>query len=445
MASVTDATPDDAVARIGGPARFPLLEPFRYRPWVRVWAASLVSQMGDWMQIFARAALAYRLTGKPSSVGFIYFASYLPQLLISLWGGVLADRFNRRRLVIGCQSAQLVGAVVMGVLAATDTATLANIALLSFFIGIVFTLNIPAAQALGPALVPKEVLAGAISFWTATGALCRVMGPIVAAALIASIGLEWVFWLNALTFTVVIAAWATARMPRQPRLTNEVRNWQALKDAARYVKYTPRVWVPIAVSAFLASVGIVYQPLIIPYATTVLSGGAESLGESRAGWLQGAVGLGASVGILALASLGRRRPGFTLVGTAIAFSCTLFALGRADMFGAALVVGFAMGATQFANMTLAINLVQHDVPEVMRGRVMSIQMTGLIGFVPIASLAGGALADQFGIPAVLSGAGACCLVFSLWALRWMKHVDATLEPSSPETVAAIGAVLEEEG
>jgi MFS family permease len=115
------------------------------------------------------------------------------------------------------------------------------------------------------------------------------------------------------------------------------------------------------------------------------------------------------------------------------------------MFGAALVVGFAMGAMQFANMTLAINLVQHDVPEVMRGRVMSIQMTGLIGFVPIASLAGGALADQFGIPAVLSGAGACCLVFSLWALRWMKHVDATLEPSSPETVAAIGAVLEEEG
>jgi MFS family permease len=433
------------IARIGGEGRFPLLEPFRYRAWVRVWLASLVSQLGDWMQIFARAALAYRLTGRPSSVGWIYFASYLPQLLLSLWGGVLADRFDRRRLLIGCQVAQMAGAFVMGLLVVTGTATLLNIALLSFAIGLALTLNIPAGQALGPAVVARETLASAISLWTATGALCRVLGPVLAAALVRPLGIEWIFWINALSFLAVIFAWVATRVPRQPRLARDVPNLDAMRDAFGYVRRHPRVWVPIVVSAFLASVGIVYQPLIIPYATSVLSGGARTLGETRAGFLQGAIGFGAAVGILGLASLGRRRPGPTLLGSAVVFSAMLVVLGRVSAFPVALVVCFALGAMQFANMTLAINLVQHDVPEVMRGRVMSIQIMGLIGLVPIASLAGGAIADRIGIPALLTGAGACCVVFSLWALRWERHVVMRVAPESPETIAAVHAVLEEEG
>ena len=443
-ACVTDV-PEWSIPRTGGPGRFPLLEPFQYRPWVRVWAASLVSQLGDWMQIFARAALAYRLTGEPSSVGLIYFASYLPQLLLSLWGGVLADRFDRRRLLIGCQVAQMFGAVVMGVLVVTDSASLLNIAVLSFFIGFAFTLNIPAGQALGPAVVPRPVLASAISLWTATGALCRVFGPVIAAALVGPVGLAWIFWINAASFLAVIIAWALTRIPRQPRLDREVPNLRAIREAARYVRRTPRVWVPIVVSAFLMSVGIVYQPLTIPYATAVLSGGAQLLGEERGGWLQGALGLGAAVGIVGFSGIGRRHPGPTLVGTALAFSCALFALGRTSTFSVALGVCFVMGAMHYANMTLCMNLVQHDVPEVMRGRVMAIQMLGVIGFVPIASLLGGFIADRIGIPALYSAAGAICLVFSLYALRWRNLVSMQVGPESPETIAAVGLVLEEEG
>jgi MFS family permease len=439
-------TPDEyAIPRIGGDGRFPLLEPFRYSAWVRVWLAGLVSQLGDWMQIFARAALAYRLTGQPSSVGWIYFASYLPQLLLSLWGGVLADRFDRRRLLVGCQIAQMAGAVVMGVLVATGTVSLLGIAAVSFAIGLAMALNIPAGQALGPAVVSREALASAISFWTATGALCRVFGPVIAAALIGPIGLRWIFWINAISFVAVIFAWATTKVPRQPRLSGDVRNLDAMREAARYVRGNARVWVPICVSAFLASVGIVYQPLIIPFATRVLSHGARHLGESRAGWLQAAIGFGAAVGILGLASVGRRRPGVTLMGSALVFSASLFALGRVSSFAVAMCVCFVLGAMQFTNMTLAINLVQHDVPEAMRGRVMSIQMMGLIGLVPIASLLGGTIADHVGIPMLLSGAGACCAVFSLSAVRWKRHVGAHLEPESVETIAAVGVVLEEEG
>jgi sugar phosphate permease len=127
------------------------------------------------------------------------------------------------------------------------------------------------------------------------------------------------------------------------------------------------------------------------------------------------------------------------------FSFALIGLGRTSSFPVALGFGFAIGAMQFTNLTLAINLVQHDVPEVMRGRVMSIQMTGLIGFVPIVSVVGGVIADHTGIPKLLTGAGLCCLAFSLYALRWMHHVDTRVEAESPETIAAIGTVLEEEG
>ncbi|MDQ1434616.1 MAG: hypothetical protein QOF59_1432 [Actinomycetota bacterium] len=434
----------ETIPRIGSDGRFPSLEAFRYPTFRRVFSAGFVSQLGDWMQIVARASLAYDLTHQASSVGWIYFATYMPQLLLSMWGGVLADRFDRRRLLVGCQVAQMAGALVLGVLAATGTASLVNIAALSFVIGIANALNIPAAQALQPAVVSRASLSSAITLSTAGNSIARVLGPVLSSIVINGLGLRWAFWLNAASFLAVIFAWVLTRVPRQPRLAGEVRSWEAMQQAMRYVRNDPRVWVPIVVSTFISSVGIVYQPLMLPFANRVLSHGSDHLGNARIGPLQAAIGLGAFVGILGLAGAGRRRPGFTLVVSAIAFSITLITLGRTSSYFVALAICFAMGAAQFANITVAINLVQHDVPEIMRGRVMSIQMMGLIGLVPIASLAGGTIADHVGIPATISGAGALCLVFSVWALRWQRHVDPSVDIESVETIAAVG-VVEQEG
>ena len=422
-----------------------VLAPFRVAPWRRVWAAGFVSQLGDWMQIFARAALAYELTGNPSSVGVIYFASYLPQLLFSLYGGVLADRFDRRRLLLACQVAQLACAVALGALVATDSATLLGVSVLSFLNGIAFMLNIPAGQALVPSVVPRPLLPEAITIATASNSVTRVLGPVLAALLAGRVGYEWIFWVNAASFLAVVAAWLLTRVPDHPRPA-ERGSLDAIRAAVRYVRGDAAVWVPVAVSTFIASVGIVYQPQIIPFATEVLSGGDTALGTDRAGWLQAAIGTGAAVGILGLAGTGRRRPGAMLTGSALVFSAALVGLGTVASFGAALVLCFVMGASQFANMTLAISLVQHRVPEVMRGRVMAIHMAGLIGFVPLVSLASGVLADAVGIPAVLVGAGACCGAFSAHALRWRDAVQPIgAAPEYPETIAAVGTVLEEEG
>jgi len=422
----------------------PTFAAFAYPRFRRIWAAGLISQLGDWMQIVGRSFLAYQLTGKAESVGLVYFATYLPQLLFSVWGGVLADRLNRRRLLIVTQIAQALGAAGFGVLAATGTATVANIAGLSFVLGIGFMLAIPAAQALAPTVVPRSALTSAINLGTTTNSITRVFGPLLASLVIAGAGVEWVFWANAASFLAVIVAWLVTPVPPQPAMEEE-RSLDAIGAAVRYVRRTPAVAVPIGATSFLMVVGLVYQPLAIVYATRVLADGAKDLGQTYYGWSQAGVGVGAAIGILAFAGAGRRRPAATFVATAIAFSAALTALGLTSTFAVAMAILVMIGAFHFANLALAINLVQHEVPEVMRGRVMSIHMTGLVGVVPITALVSSLVADQVGIRATFTGAGLICVVFSLLLLRWSRHIRVyEVEAESPEARAAVGRLIEEE-
>jgi len=420
-----------------------VLTAFTYPKFRRVWLAGFVSQFGDWMQIFGRAYLAFELTGRAETVGLVYFATFLPQLLLSLWGGVLADRINRKRLLLMAQALQALGAVVMGLLVVTDSATVANVTFISLILGTGFTLQIPAMQALTPTLVPHEELSSAISLSTATNSLTRVGGPLLAAALIPLAGVEWVFWANAVSFAFLMAAWAGTKIPRQP--TADRGGFAALREGLAYVRRTPSVATPIGATAFLSSISMVYQPLSIVYATDVLARGDNDLGVRYNGWLQAAIGVGAAIGILGLAELGRRHPAQVFIATAIVLSITLGALGLIELIGGAVLTLVVLGAAQSANMTLAISIVQYESPEVMRGRVMSIQVLALIGFLPITSLLGGWLADQIGLDRLFVGAGLACLAFSFLLLRWRHHFRTTAIDRGEATDVVVSTVLEDEG
>ncbi|MFZ4584220.1 MAG: MFS transporter [Acidimicrobiia bacterium] len=428
------------------PANHSMLRAFRYPKFTATFAAGFVSQLGDWMQIFARSVLAYQLTGKAESVGIIYFASYVPQLLFSVWGGVLADRFDRRKLFVGTQVAEAAGAAGIGVLVATGTVNVFNLAVLSFLIGIAFMLAIPAGSALAPAVVPPEALTSAISWSTATNSICRVLGPLLAAGAVAAFGgTQWVFWINTLSFAGVIAVWLVIKIPTTSGAPHE-STLDAMRTGINYVRTTPAVATPIGMSAFLNTVGVVYQPLSVVFATVVLAAGDEELGVTRNGWLQASIGLGAAIGILALARLGERRPAFTFIGSAIMFSILLTLFGLASGLWVVLGIAFVAGAFQFANITMSVNLVQHRVPEALRGRVMSIEMLAMIGGVPIAALVGGWLADAVGVRVVISVAGLLCLAFSLVSLRWAKHIgNAPITGLDSESVAAVGTIIDDEG
>ena len=160
-----------------------------------------------------------------------------------------------------------------------------------------------------------------------------------------------------------------------------------------------------------------------------------------------AIGVGAAIAILACAAAGWRRPRPTFALTAIGFSALLTLLAQMSSVGPAVAVTVLVGGFHSANMTLSINFVRHEAPEAMRGRVMAIQITGLIGVVPITALVGGWAADEFGVGTPFTTAGLVCLAFSLVALRWIHLLRPTLAtgPDPLETGLVVGALVEEEG
>ncbi len=203
--------------------------------------------------------------------------------------------------------------------------------------------------------------------------------------------------------------------------------------------------VPIGVNAFLMLVGLVYQPFAVVYATKVLAGGSTSTGQDYFSWIQAALGAGAATGVLMSAGIGRRNPASTFTTTALAFSLALVFLGRMEHFAGAMAVLVMIGAFHYANMALAINLVQHEVPEALRGRVMSILSMGTVGVVPLTSIVGGPIVARFGPTTVFTSAGVLCFAFSLMMFRWKRHLHSYVVEAEPTTtIAAVGVLLEEE-
>lgn len=373
------------------------------------------------MQITGRAVLVFEITGSVSALGTVYFFSYIPQLLLSQFAGVFADRYDRRRLLMRVQFLAAIGALVLGVLADTGTATLLNVCAASFALGACQAVQAPTANALISALVPRSALASAVTIQSATGNVSRILGPTLAAAVIPLFGVEALFYGNALSFVVIIGAWAATPVETLVAPVR-ARTFPAIAEGFRTVRQSPDLWAPIVLLAVISGVGLVYQPLGVAFTTDDLAGGDSDQGASLFGLLQAALGVGAVVGILVTSSVARRRPADALLFSTIAFSVALILLGATTITWVVLVVAVVLGGCHFAQTTVAMNLVQHQVPEALRGRVMAIHMLAFVGTFPVTSWIAGVIADVVGVRQTMVGAGAVCLAFALYALRWRPHI-----------------------
>jgi MFS family permease len=408
----------------------------------RVWAATVIDQTGNWLQITGRAYLIYHVTGSTTSLGTIYFLSYIPQLLLSQVGGVVADRFDRRRVLMAGGALMGLGAAAMALLAVTDTANVATVGAVSVVLGAVATLSQPAELALVPALVPREDLTSAMSLTGATQATTRVIGPLLAGALIPVVGVAWLFWLNTASYAAVLGVWALTRVAPNPVMV-ERSTFKAIAASARWVWDTPAVRVLVLTTLVVAGIGQVYQPLAVAFCTKVLAHGNDDLGASYYGLFQAAIGVGSAIGILSLATLANRQPRRALVISALGCAASLFSLGFVHSLALALVAAVGIGVFQFALTTLALTLIQYMSPEDMRGRVVSIHSVAFVGPLPLIGLAGGALASVIGLPATLLGFGAFCLLYCVPFLRMAHHLPAT-SLGEPDVVTALAAQEEED-
>jgi MFS family permease len=387
---------------------------------------------GNWLQITGRAYLVYDITGSKAALGVIYFLSYIPNLFLAPFAGVLADRFDRRRLMVLTQTLLAAGAFVMGALAHSETATVFNVGAVSFLMGIVQVLVSPVTQAVVPSLVPTEDLSSAITLSSASQSATRVLGPLLAGVLIPAVGVAWAFYGNAIAATLLVVLWARTHLPAQDVPPSE-GPLTAIRAGVQFVRRTPRIRHPLVIVAFMSAVGLVYQPLTVALATDILAGGDSSRGAGYYGLLQAGVGVGSVLGILGFSGMGSRTPGKALLLTSAGFGLVLTLLGFASSTVTVLAAMVGIGAFHFASATLALDVLQHATPDVFRGRVMALYSMAWVGLFPFTSIAGGFLADAVGLRATLSGAGVLCAVFALLYVRlaapsMLETVGATASP-----------------
>jgi len=356
----------------------------RNRDFRLFWAGNFLSNIGTWMQNVAQGWLVLKLTNSPFWLGVVGFASTIPILLFALIGGVIADHVNKRKLLIVTQSAMMVFAFAMAVLAYLNIITVRDVALLAAGTGIAMSLNTPSYQALVPRLIPREDLINAIALNSAQFNMSRVLGPTLGGFAMAAVGVAGNFFLNGLSFLAVIIALTQIRYKEQIT-PGEGHFLLKLKQGFTYVfgrEEMSSLVLLVSIASLLALPYLVFVPY---FARDVLHSDERGLGI-----LMACSGIGSFFAAGTIAYLGKvGRRGRFVVGAALGFFAAIIAFTFSRSF--ALSGGLLMLAGFFMIMMVAtINaLLQHLSDDYMRGRVMSIYSTAFLWVPPIGSLIAG--------------------------------------------------------
>lgn len=397
------------------------LNPFRalkaHRNFRIFWIGQAVSLTGSWVQIVAQGWLALELSNDPFIVGVVSAAGSFPVLVFSLYGGVIADRYDKRKLVMIGQGLLALEAALLWWFVVSDTITIPWLLALATFAGVVSAFEIPARQALLIELVVRDDLMDAIALNTSAFNLARILGPSIAAAVIASAGLAWCFGLNALSFAAVLAGLVMLRLPPYVRPVGRPSPIAGLKEGIRYMFNTTEIIVVMRMVSVFSIFGVPYLTLMPVFAREALG-----LGASGYGLLMTATGVGALSGALFLAAVGGRiRRGRLFALASLAFPLMILALSATGQPPVAGFVVLIAGLFMILQTALANGILQAIVPDDLRGRVMAAYVVVYVGFAPIGSFTGGALARMIGIQWTLAAGGAVMLLFALWTF-W-KHPE----------------------
>jgi MFS family permease len=370
-------------------------------------AGQSISLIGTWMQRVAMNWLVYRLTGSAFLLGVVNFTGQAPTLLFTPFAGVIADHYDRHRLLTATQVMAMVQAALIAVLVLTNVIAVWHLMLLSLFLGIVNAFDTPIRQAMVVEMIDnRDDLGNAIALNSSMVNAARLVGPSIAGILIATVGEGLCFLLNAVSYVAVIMALTAMTMTPKYGRTRGPQIWQAWREGVTYAFGSPPIKSVLLLLAVVSFMGMPYATLLPIFAQEVLHGGAQTLG-----FLMGAAGIGALAGAMFLASrdtvLGLE---MVMVVAAAIFGSGLIAFAQSRVvwlsLGLMVVSGFGMMVQMAASNTLVQTLVDDDK----RGRVMSLYTMCLRGMVPLGSLVAGGLASYIGAPATLTVGGICCVL-----------------------------------
>ena len=329
---------------------------------------ALVSSAGDFMQNIAQSWLVWHVSKSPVAIGVVAFFDTFPRLLVGALGGAIADRFDRRRVLMITQTAAMIQAIVYWLAVEFDVIELWHIAALAFFLGVVNTINQTARQSLVSSLVPKDELLNAIGLQSSVFNFSKILGPSAGGIIIAYVGISACFMINAISFIYLLFNLYQMELPPWEKRSEEQTLWADVKEGFVYLLGNRRLLYIVGLSYVIATFCAPYNRFVPIFATNVLQVGASGFGL-----LMAAPGVGATAAALALASVNKLRVGISSIcycAGGFALCIALFAFSRyfALSFFFLALVGFC----QIAGRALSNTAIQTSTPPNLLGRVLSL-------------------------------------------------------------------------
>jgi MFS family permease len=399
----------------------------RHRNYQLFFSGQLISLIGTWMDQVAESWLVYRLTGSALLLGTVAFASQIPVFLLAPIGGALADRIDRRRILIVTQSSMMLLTFVLAWLTLSHRVQIWHIVALAALTGVVNAVDLPARQSFVVDMVARADLVNAIALNSSMFNGARVIGPAVAGIVVAAIGEGWCFFANGISFLAVIAGLWMMKMER-PRMSIEGSPLENIIEGFRFVSRTKPVRALMLLLALVSFTAMPYAVLMPLFADKILHGGPKALGL-----LMGFSGIGALCGALLLAT----RKTVHGLGTWVAAACAglgvvlcLFSFSRHLWLSAALLV--PVGFCAMIQMASSNTLIQSMVPDRLRGRVMAFYAMTFMGMAPFGSLLAGSLAHNLGATWTVFIGGVAATVGAV--IFWTRL--PALRPTAREMIVA---------
>ncbi len=371
------------------------------------WFGMFISLIGTWIQTIAQSWLVFHLTNSAFLLGIVGFLGSIPVFLLSLFGGVVADRVNKRIILLLTQSAFMVLAFSLAVLTQLKLITPKQIMLFAVLNGIVMAFDAPARQSVVVDLVGKAHLFNAIALNSIAFNSSRIIGPALAGILIASIGMSGCFYINGLSFLALILALLVIEINNSLKKNQKTIFIKDLVEGLRFIQRNRTILILIVMVGVTSLFGISYVILMPIFANDILKVGVKGLGM-----LMSAAGAGAVVAGLILARLGDFKfKGRLLVISSIIFSFSLILFSLSKVYLFSIITLIILGWASVTAISLINTLLQTLAPDEFRGRLMSVFMFTFAGIMPFGNLLAGSLAQTWGVSLTVMASGIICSAF----------------------------------
>jgi len=412
---------------------------FRNRNYTLFFSGQSISLIGTWMQRTGVSWLVYTMTHSTFMLGLTVFASQFPSFLLSLFGGIVSDRYNRYKIIFITQTVSMLQAVLLAILTLTHHYFVWEILALSVILGVANAFDVPARQPLVHQLVSdKADLPNALALNSSMNNLAMLLGPALSGLVLIKYGAGICFLLNAVSFVAVIVSLLLMKLPAYKPATQKKKITSELAEGFAYLKHSPSIGMVILMLTLVSLLVMPYNTLLPVFAKVIFKGDAATFG-----YINGFIGLGALGGTFFLASL---KPGadlkILLLANTLIFGVCLALFSHISYFPLAMLFATLAGFGIVSLSTICITIMQVESDPTMRGRVISIAAMAIFGMLPLGSVLVGAVSQKIGAPDTILCQGVLALIIAAVFSKFLR--SDRLDKNNMELVEAAEVLVTEE-